>query len=340
MLKGREFHPIVQKIFSDVKGFDYSEQIQVNCPKCQENDYSDTPDGKYNLEINTEKRVFRCWKCDEPKFSGSLGKLIRMYGTSSDYELYKSFAGDYFNYNAEEDIVEEQFVQLPSEFVPFSKMDSKNPEHLEAYNYLVLDRKLSMDIILKFKMGFCLTGKYQQRIIIPSYDSYGDINYFVGRTYIKGAKPTYLNPKVDKDKIIFNEGVINWDSTLYLVEGIFDVTAIINGTPLLGKTLSKALFFMLKEKKPPIVIVLDPDAYRNAIRIFQTIMTIYVGMEDRVKLVKLKGNKDIDSIRKDYGKGAVINKLYEARQLEVDDYFLFSKYNKYDTTKNRFRVNN
>ena len=340
MIKGLEFHSIIKKIFIDVKGYEHSPQIQCCCPRCQENDYSDTPDGKFNLEINTEKRMFRCWKCDEPKFSGSLGKLIRTYGSSSDYELYKSYAGDFFNYDrVEEEETDTQFVQLPHEYIPFSKMDRHNPEHLEAYNYLVLERKLSLDIILKNKIGFCLTGKYENRIIIPSYDTYGDLNYFVGRTYIKNIKPTYLNPKVDKDKIIFNEGHINWDSTIYIVEGIFDVLAMVNASAMLGKTLSHTMFHMLKEKKPPVVIVLDPDAYRDAIRMFQTITTIYVGMEDRVKLVKLTGYKDIDKIRVDYGKKEVLKKLYSARQLEVDDYFLFNKFNQYDKTNNRFRVN-
>lgn len=337
MVKGREFHPIIQKIFHDVKGYDFSEQIQVNCPKCQERDYSDTPDGKFNLEINTEKRVFRCWKCDEPKFSGSLGKLIRMYGTSSDYELYKSYAGEFFDYNKVEDGEEiETFIQLPEEYIPFSKMDITDSEHLEAYNYLVLERKLDLETILRFKMGFCLTGKYARRIIFPSYNAYGDLNYFVARTYEKGVKPTYLNPKIDKDNIVFNEGLLNWDSTIYIVEGGFDTTALINGVAMLGKTLSKSMFYMIKEKKPPIVIVLDPDAYKDAIRMFQTIKSIYVDEEDKVKIVKLSGNQDIDEIRIESGKKAVINKLYGAKELDVEDYFLFKKYVNYDKTKNRF----
>ena len=93
MIRGQEFHSIVQNIFDDVNGYLESEQLQVNCPHCQEREGLSYPDGKFNLEINTAKRMFRCWKCDEPRFSGSLGRLIRTFGSKIDYDLYVSYAG-------------------------------------------------------------------------------------------------------------------------------------------------------------------------------------------------------------------------------------------------------
>ena len=88
MIRGKEFHPIIERMFGDVKGYLESEQIQVNCPKCQQREGLSIPDGRYNLEINTAKRLFRCWKCDVPKFSGGLKRLIRTYGSKFDYDIY------------------------------------------------------------------------------------------------------------------------------------------------------------------------------------------------------------------------------------------------------------
>ena len=51
---------------------------------------------------------------------------------------------------------------------------------------------------------------------------YGDVNYYSGRSYDKFNKLKYKNPDVSKSDIIFNEGLINWDSNVYLVEGVFD----------------------------------------------------------------------------------------------------------------------
>jgi len=338
MVKGQEFHSILQNIFGDVNGYLQSEQLQVNCPRCQELDGLTYPDGKFNLEINTGKRMFRCWKCDEPKFSGSLGRLVRTFGSNVDYEMYKSYAGIYQDYIYDDDEKEYVQVKLPEEMISFSQMDVTNPEHFEAYNYLVNERKLTKDIILRYRLGFCTTGKYAQRIIIPSYDAQGDVNYFVGRYYgddqkIRKKLP-YLNPVADKDAIIFNEGLVNWDSTVYLVEGAFEMLSFpVNIIPMLGKTLSTTLFMKLKELKPDVVILLDPDAFKNSVELYYTLYTIYIECEERVKIVKLPTKDDLDELRKNEGHEAVLNALYSARGLVIDDYFIQKLHKPYDNTK-------
>lgn len=334
IIQGQEFHSIILNIFGDVQGLDVSEQLQVNCPRCQERDGLSQPDGKYNLEINTKRRLFRCWRCDEPKFSGSLRKLIRTYGSHADYEIYKAYAGthDYYGTNDDDDSEEYEIqVKLPDEMISFAEMNPDNQHHFEAYNYLVTERKISRDIILKYRLGFCTTGKYANRVIIPSYDVNGNINYFVARTYDPTVKKRkYDNPKSDKDKIIFNEGYINWDSTVYLVEGAFEMLSFpVNTIPMLGKTISSTLFMKLKELLPEVVIILDPDAYKNSIDLFYTLESIYVGCEERVKIVKLPTNDDLDELRRNHGVDEVIKCLYTARSLTVDDYFIHKLENKY-----------
>ncbi|MFA5366407.1 MAG: hypothetical protein WC333_00590 [Dehalococcoidia bacterium] len=333
MIRGEEFHSIIQNIFEDVNGYLESEQVQVNCPRCQEREGLHQPDEKFNLEINTAKRVFRCWKCDEPKFSGSLGRLIRMFGSDADYEIYKSYASIYGDdYSWEEDEKEYVPVQLPEEMIYFSQMEGGNSEHFEAYSYMVLDRMIDKSIILKYRLGFCTTGKYAKRIIIPSYDANGEVNYFVARTYDRKVKKgKYDNPKSNKDAIIFNEGFVNWDSTVYLVEGVFEMFSFpVNCIPMLGKTLSLTLFRKLKELRPDVVVLLDPDAYKEAINLFYQLKNIYVGCEERVKLVKLPTNDDLDELRKKQGINAVIKSLRGARGLTVDDYFTYRLKKPYD----------
>jgi hypothetical protein len=337
-IRGLEFHAIIQNIFGDVKGLNISEQLQINCPQCQQREGLSYPDGKYNLEINTgNKKVFHCWKCQDPRFSGSLGRLIRTYGTSLDYDLYKSFANIYGEYSYSDDEKEYAIPKLPDEMISFFEMDVSDSEHLEAYNYLILDRKISREIIINHRLGFCTTGKYAKRIIIPSYDRYGELNYFVGRSYDKKVKKwKYLNPELNKDKIIFNEGYINWDSVVYLVEGAFELLSFpVNVIPLLGKTISTALFLRLKELKPQVIILLDPDAYKNCIELYYTIHTIYVDCEDRVKIVKLPTNEDLDELRKNQGIDEVIKSLYTARGLTVNDYFINKLQTPYGNKGNR-----
>jgi hypothetical protein len=345
MIKGIEFHSIVEHIFGEVKGMSISSQLQVNCPRCQERDGLPEPDGKFNLEISTSSRTFRCWKCEEPKFSGTLGKLIYTFGTKADSEIYKSFASVYNDYNIDNEIDYEEehlreAVELPVETIFFSQMDATNPEHFEAYNYLVNDRKITRDIILKYRLGFCITGKYEKRIIIPSYDRNGNVNYFVARNYdtANKKKKPYDNPKSDKSQIIFNEGMINWDSPVWLVEGGFDMLSFpVNSIPMLGKTVSPLLFLKLKEIKPEVGILLDPDAYKSGIELFYKLQNIYVGCEERVKIVKLPNNDDIDEVRKLYGIDEVIKCLRTARGLTVEDYFIRTLQMPYDNKGNKRR---
>jgi len=335
MIKGRELHSIIEKIFSDVRGLNQNEQLQVNCPRCQESDGLYYPDGKYNLEINTAKRVFRCWKCEEPPFSGSLGRLIRTYGTRADYEIYKSYADVYQDYVFGDNDNEPQIeVTLPEEMISFANMDATDPDHFEAYNYLVNDRKLSRETILKYRLGFCTTGSYAKRIIVPSFDEFGEVNYFVGRSYEEKPKFPYKNPKVDKMKIIFNEGMINWDSTIYLVEGAFEMLSFpVNIVPLLGKDLSIPLFNLLKERKPNIIILLDPDAHKTAIQLYYKLHAIYIGAEERVRIVKLPTLEDLDELRRRGGEEEIIKAVYGARSLTVDDYFSRKLHKPYDRTR-------
>lgn len=321
IIHGHEFHDLLKNIFGDVKGYLKSEQIQLNCPKCQERDDLYEPDGKFNLEVNTKKRVFKCWKCDDPSFSGSLGKLIRSYGTHIDYELYKSFAGSFYNYSLQED--EDDFIPifLPNKFIPFTEIDMTNQEHVNAYNYLVLERGLNFETINKFRLGFCVEGKYAKRIIIPSYDINGNVDYFVARSYFTYNKKPYDNPKYGKKHLIFNERFINYDSLVFLVEGVFEMFILPNSIPLLGKEINEKLFFRLKEKKPDIIIALDPDARKNEIEIYNLLKNAYEDKSHKVRVLGLGGDKDIDEINKIESKNKLIESLYNSKELTDNDYF-------------------
>ena len=118
-----------------------------------------------------------------------------------------------------------------------------------------------------------MVGKYHKRIIIPSYDEFDTLNYFVTRSFNRKIKPKYLNPDVDKQTIIFNYGKINFDSTIYLVEGVFDHIVVPNSIPLLGKYVSDKLWLELQRVNGYIVILLDSDAVEDAINIYKKLNT-------------------------------------------------------------------
>jgi 5S rRNA maturation endonuclease (ribonuclease M5) len=326
MSKYSELSSLFRGIFSEVKNEDNA-QIQVNCPRCRDESGSDEYDGKFNLEINFDRRAFRCWKCD-PKFSGyNLEYLIKEFGTKDDLAEYKQIREDYFDlsFDDDEDRPEietpEVRVELPDEYIPFSSMDLENPDHLHAYNYLVLERKISREIMLKYRLGFCVEGRFKNRIIIPSYDKNGRLNYFVARTWIDGHRPTYMNPKIEKGLFIYNEGRINWDATVYLVEGGFEELSFpVNTIPLLGKVLGTKLFYELKDKKPEIIVILDPDAVKDAIRLYEQLESIYFDCTEKVKIIMMEGKYDLDEVKRNFDVEGVKNVIRSARYLNDLDY--------------------
>ena len=122
-------------------------------------------------------------------------------------------------------------------------------------------------------MGFCSSGGYSNRVIIPSYDEAARLNYFLARDIFPNSKFKYKNPPMSKDMIGF-EMYINWNEPIVLCEGVFDAIAIRNNAiPLLGKFLSKTLLKKLAGKKPrKVYVALDTDAKKDSIKLVKFLM--------------------------------------------------------------------
>lgn len=238
------------------------------CPKCNHH--------KNKLSINIEKDVYKCWVCD---LKGSkIRRLIRRFGpfgkraewdALSPVELpadIKEYFEDFFNKE-----VVRPIVQLPDEFESLSS-SSRSRDHREARQYLY-SRGLTDWDILYWKIGVCPRGPYGGRVIIPSFDNNGNVNYFIGRAY-KDFVNKYKQPKVNKIDIIFNELMVDWDEDLILVEGIFDAIKSGNAIPILGSTLrvNHKIFQEIVRHDTPVYLALDKDAVKKAFDIIEKLL--------------------------------------------------------------------
>ncbi|OUW01688.1 MAG: hypothetical protein CBD16_05325 [Betaproteobacteria bacterium TMED156] len=221
-----------------------------HCPKCKHH--------KRKLSINIDKDVFKCWICD---YSGTkISPLIRRYA-GSYYSQWRALQGE-VDLSKYETIFQEniqspkQVINLPENFQTLT--GTKTSLKQKALNYLY-SRGLSDKDILLWKIGFCNYGEYQDRIIVPSFDEKGEVNYFIARTYADDWIK-YKNPQASKD-IIFNDLNIDWSSDIILVEGVFDAIKCENAIPILGSSLSEKsqLFQKICKKKPNVFLALDPD---------------------------------------------------------------------------------
>ena len=299
------------KLLRDVLGSFYNKSAEYlfHCPKCGHH--------KRKLSINLIKGAFKCWVCD---WSGrNIYRIIRQFGTTDQKYEWKSltqqievekFADKLFG-QVEEDTRDK--ISLPKHFISLANKELP-PTSMYPINYLK-SRRIGKKDIIKWKIGYCPKGKYGGRIVIPSFDEDGDVNFFVSRSYDRDWRK-YLNPEASKD-IIFNHPYIDFDEPITIVEGVFDaIKAGDNSVPLLGSTLTEtsSLFDQIIKNDTPVYLALDPDAEKKT-----------------NKLIRLFLNYDIELYLVDVGPfndvGEMTKKQFEERKssakfINLDGYLM------------------
>lgn len=240
------------RIIKDFLGSFYksNEEFLFHCPKCKHH--------KRKLSVNFDKNVFKCWICDY--IGKDISRLVYKYGNANNKSEWREVAGviDFSQINKTEK--EKPTVNLPNEFLTLTGKKA-NPLSIEARHYLK-KRRIDKYDIAWWKIGYCPDGDYGQRIIVPSFDLEGDVNYFIARSYGKDEWQKYKNPPAEKD-FIFNELYIDWSKDITIVEGIFDAFVATNAIPLLGSTLRENSYILnrISAKCDKVYIALDDDAF-------------------------------------------------------------------------------
>ena len=228
---------------------------QHHCPFCHHH--------KKKLQVNLDTQQWHCWVCNSK--GRSITSLLRKLNVDRrDLDRLHKIYGDEPAYSPTEEYVIK--LQLPKEFkqLYFKPSGLFNPIYNTAIHYLT-QRGIKESEIVKYNIGYCEDGLYGGRIIIPSYDDSGELNYFIARSFYEDEKMKYKNPPVNRDVIVF-ENQINWNEPITLVEGAFDAFSVKrNVIPLLGKFLLSKLKNKIFEKGvKEITIMLDSDAIEDS----------------------------------------------------------------------------
>ena len=228
---------------------------QHHCPFCHHH--------KKKLQVNLDTQQWHCWVCNSK--GRSITSLLRKLNVDKrDLDRLHKIYGDEPTYSPTEEYVIK--LQLPKEFkqLHFKPSGLFNPIYNKAVHYLTQRGITDLEIV-KYNIGYCEEGLYGGRIIIPSYDESGELNYFIARSFYEDEKMKYKNPPVNRDVIVF-ENQINWNEPITLVEGAFDAFSVKrNVIPLLGKFLLNKLKNKIFEKGvKEITIMLDSDAIEDS----------------------------------------------------------------------------
>ena len=300
------------KILINVLGSHYqsNNEFLFKCPYCDHH--------KRKFSVNLDKGYYKCWVCDTR--GKNLYRVVRRFGTNHDKSQWLELTSE-IDYNKLEDlfsekIEEKQILELPQGFVSLANRDVP-PTGFAARNYL-RKRGISKQDIVWWKMGYCSGGEYEGRIVIPSFDEEGDLNYFVSRSYDRAFYPKYKNPTASKN-IVFNDLFVDWTSDVVLVEGVFDaIVAGRNAVPLLGSTLSQssALLRKIVKKDAGVYVALDPDAKKKELEIIKTLLDFDI----EVWKVDIGDNDDVGSMDKEQFQKSLEN----ATLITPDNYLLLT----------------
>jgi DNA primase len=261
-------------------------QISFNCPVC------DDGRNKHNMEVNYIRNVYKCWSCgDSEGTHGSLTKIFDKFGNKKQKKLFQVLKPE----TVVKKERQKKLLKLPEGFTLFKDSSKVYPVRRAAINYLY-NRGITDYMIEKYQIGFCDKGDHAGRIVIPSYNKKGELNYYIARSWDPMSRAKYKNPKEEKDKIIFWENQIDWNKDIFLVEGAFDGLFLDNSIPMLGKHMSELLFETIHNKaKGEVTICLDADAWTNAVKLYHELNG--GNLWGKIKLIKLPEDKDIADLR-------------------------------------------
>ena len=277
---------ILKEILGD--SFRSGNEYLFYCPYCKHH--------KKKFSVNI-KNGAKCWVCDTS--TPNLRRVVRKFGNYNHLIEWDKYDGreditEFDNLFAKEAPIQRQFLTLPDEFASLANRNLSLTS-LPARKYLN-KRGITREDIVRWKIGYCTSGEYTGRIIIPSFDEEGHLSYFIARSYDNSWKK-YMNPPVPKD-VIFNELYLDWQNDMVLTEGAFDaIVAGPNSVPVLGSTLREGsrLFQKIVKNDTPIYLAFDNDAHQKELRIIKKFLSY--GVE--IHKINTAGFQDVGEMTKE-----------------------------------------
>lgn len=244
------------------------------------------------LSVNVKTDSFNCWVCS---WKGkSLSNILKL----GDRNIFLRYLDQTKRGSTDTENTKGKFtpVTLPNSFRSLTEKVNNDPYMKAAIDYC-RSRGLEKSDFLKYKLGFCSEGDFRFRVIIPSFDIDGELNFFVGRKFYDHVGTSYKHGEFDKN-IIFNDYMIDWNEPITLVEGPFDMMIAGDNTiPLQGTEFPDKLFSKIVTSGIKVYMALDVDAMKKQLKHTKHLMSY--GIEVYHIPVKDSGHNDVGEMSKE-----------------------------------------
>lgn len=247
------------------------------------------------LSVNLKTDWFNCWSCG---FAGrNLYILLTQNGKTAVSKLYLEELEDKRRDSRRCLVVDVPKVYdppaIPQEFKSLSA-PSRSPYFRAAMAYM--DRRgLGIGDVLRWKLGYCESGEMAGRIIIPSFDEYGELNFVVGRSFYEDPLRYKPYPKHQCKDIVWNDYMVDWTQPVTVTEGPFDAfVAEDNATILQGTILPDSLVRKIVLSGVDVYFAMDADAFKRQLEYIELFLSYGIGC----RYVSIRGKKDLGAMTK------------------------------------------
>jgi DNA primase len=274
-----DFEEYIKDNFEYKKQQSNPEQISISCinPDCSDNDRQ-----KMKMTVNVKNEKAFCYLCGSV-YHNAVAFVAEAEGIPM-LTAVRLVKNDKAKVVHEENRLEKAMTRLKEKDLPAEEIEKpelelpacvKIEESSLAYKYL-FEREFDHSIIENFKLSFIPKGSepwvYQNRIMIPIYDSEGILVSFQARTIIDGIKPKYIFPvNGAHQNMLYNWYDAKTFGTLILVEGVTDcwrmwLRGYHNVAATFGKTLKAEQVKMIigNKRTKNVMIFWDGEGLENA----------------------------------------------------------------------------
>lgn len=247
-----------------IRGGKSGPQVLVrDCPLCG--------DDGWHLYVNARTGYWKCFKCSQ---SGSYLRLGAAFSGIPVHEAARSLRGlprrRAPGYSSLEKIKERLDALTWDHLLPPPEIDVPLPAEFLGCRVEggwrvprpVKKRGFRRSTLAEFGLGFCLLGKYRNRIVVPIVT--GTSHAFQSRAFTKGQDPKYLSPSVDMSRLLFGEPWLGpRERFVVVVEGVFDALRLweygLPAVSTLGKTVSERQAVLIGERTEKVILFYDSD---------------------------------------------------------------------------------